>query len=57
MTDGLGTASRAQTLDVVAVGEMAVDFIEVEQTDTLGNATTCREAFYRQLETPAEHRA
>ncbi len=57
MTDGLGTASRAQTLDVVAVGEMAVDFIEVEKTDTLGNATTCREAFYRRLETPAEHRA
>jgi hypothetical protein len=57
MTDALGTASRAQTLDVAAVGEMVVDFISVEQTDAPGNATTCREAFYRRLETPAEHRA
>jgi hypothetical protein len=27
MTDGLGTASRAQTLDIVAIGEIVVDFI------------------------------
>ena len=37
-------ASGAQDtpLDVVAVGELVVDFISVEQTDTLGNATTFR---------------
>jgi sugar/nucleoside kinase (ribokinase family) len=37
-------ASGAQEtpLDVVAVGELVVDFISVEQTDTLGNATTFR---------------
>ncbi len=29
-------------LDVVSVGELVVDFISVEQTDTLGNATTFR---------------
>lgn len=29
-------------LDVVSIGELVVDFISVEQTDTLGNATTFR---------------
>ncbi len=31
-----------RSLDVVSVGELVVDFISVEQTDTLGNATTFR---------------
>ena len=32
----------AGPLDVVSIGELVVDFISVEQTDTLGNATTFR---------------
>jgi sugar/nucleoside kinase (ribokinase family) len=34
--------AEAGPLDVVSVGELVVDFISVEQTDTLGNATTFR---------------
>lgn len=40
MTEGPGEEGRI--LDVVAVGELVVDFISVEQTDSLGNATTFR---------------
>jgi sugar/nucleoside kinase (ribokinase family) len=35
-------ASEVEALDIVSVGELVVDFISVEQTDTLGNATTFR---------------
>ena len=34
--------SEERPLDVVSVGELVVDFISVEQTDTLGNASTFR---------------
>jgi sugar/nucleoside kinase (ribokinase family) len=37
-----GSGAKDRPLDVVSVGEMVVDFISVEQTDTLGNATTFR---------------
>lgn len=37
-----GAEADGRALDVVSVGELVVDFISVEQTDTLGNATTFR---------------
>lgn len=33
-------APEADNLDLLAIGEMVVDFISAEKTDTLGNATT-----------------
>lgn len=36
------SGEEGRVLDVVAVGELVVDFISVEQTDSLGNATTFR---------------
>ncbi|MDF2701386.1 MAG: putative carbohydrate kinase [Rubrobacteraceae bacterium] len=35
-------ASEVEALDIVSVGELVVDFISVEQIDTLGNAKTFR---------------
>ena len=35
-------ASETESLDVLTIGEMVVDFISAEKTDTLSNASTFR---------------
>jgi 5-dehydro-2-deoxygluconokinase len=36
------SGAEERSLDVASIGELVVDFISIEQTDTLGNATTFR---------------
>ncbi len=35
-------APETEPLDVLTIGEMVIDFISVEKTDTLSNASTFR---------------
>jgi hypothetical protein len=48
------SSTDGRDLDVISVGELVVDFISVEQTDT--ERMIDREALYDRLESPAEQR-